>query len=107
VETPYKADEGGHYEYATELVKTTQAAYPNLPVAVTSYGGYKTSIDFQVFALARWPILAQVYDSFQPGDELTYTNAPGGVYLISGVHRLYHERRLLMPGEAVYRPESL
>jgi hypothetical protein len=79
--------------------------------AITGYGNFPSSIDFGPFAAAGWPLLAQVYDPFQPGDELTYrTDSPRtypGPYPEKGVHRLYHERRLLLPGESVYRPESL
>jgi len=100
VEVAYKSDEGGHYEYAAELVATHGGS--KFPTAVTSYGGYKTSIDFASFDRAGWPIFAQVYDAFVEGDEQTYRAA----YPAAGIHRL--TRRLhLAPSEAVYRPESI
>lgn len=102
VESPYKSDEGGHYEWAAQLVTAHDASLAQLPAAVTSYGGYKTTIDFGSFAHAGWPILAQVYDAFHDGDEASY----GAVYPPVGIHRL--TRRLqLVSGESVYRPESV
>jgi len=103
VEQPYKSDEGGAYAWAAELVAKTPAEWT---VAVTSYGGYKTSIDFATFAKAGWPIFAQVYDAFKPGDELTYSTARGGPYPVKGIHQLTRSLSL-KPGEAVYRPESI
>lgn len=103
VEAPYKNDEGGDYDWAALLVSL---AATTMRCAVTSYGGYKTSIDFGSFAKAGWPILAQVYDSFQPGDELTYGTARGGVYPISGIHQL-RRTLALSPGQSVYRPEGI
>ncbi len=109
VEAAYKADEGGHYEYAAQLV-TRHAGWGHMPAAVTSYGAYKDSIDFATFASAGWPILAQVYDSFRDGDETTYyTQGPYPEQTwehATGVHRLTR-RLVLKPGEAVYRPESI
>jgi hypothetical protein len=118
VESPYKSDEGGRYEWAAQLVDRHE--WPEyVPAAVTSYGGYKTSIDFAAFARAGWPILAQVYDSFKPGDQQSYLTANGGVYprpgavvhigdsvSANGVHMLKRSLALL-PGEAVYRPEGI
>jgi hypothetical protein len=106
VEQPYKDDEGGHYEWAAQLVTYHAEHLAPTPAAVTSYGGYKASIDFGCFARAGWPILAQVYDAFSPGDELTYTTARGGPYFAAGVHQLTRSLAL-SPGQAVYRPESL
>lgn len=115
VEQPYKSDEGGHREYAAELVAEHALHLADIPAAVTSYGGYKTSIDFAAFAAAGWPILAQVYDAYIPGDERTYYTRPldppslgtrPGVYPPRGVHRLTRSLKLA-PGEAVYRPESI
>jgi hypothetical protein len=116
VEREYKRDETwedppgtvhhGQYQWATQLVDEHKARRGGTPVAVTSYGGYKTSIDFASFAKAGWPIFAQVYDSFAPGDELTYSNARGGPYPVSGIHRLTRSLTLVK-GEAVYRPESI
>lgn len=102
VEAEYKSDEGGHYEWAAELV----ANAPAMPSAVTSYGGYKTSIDFAAFARAGWPILAQCYDSFGRGDQWSYDNEYGGPYETAGIHALVRSLDLA-PGEAVYRPESI
>ena len=104
VEREYKSDEGGQYQWAAALV--SQHGASKLPVAVTSYGGYKTSIDFASFARAGWPVLCQVYDSFKPGDEWTYVDTEGGVYPSRGVHKLMRSL-LLLPGEAVYRPEGI
>jgi hypothetical protein len=102
VESAYKADEGGPYEWARQLTVEHERRWPGLPAAVTSYGGYKTSIDFASLMQAGWPILAQVYDSFKDGDEQTYRK----VYPPQAIHRL--TRRLqLHAGEAVYRPESV
>lgn len=102
IEQPYKSDEGGHYEYAAQLVTFTKAALPGMPVAVTSYGGWKSSIDFPSFARAGWPILAQCYDAFHDGDEQSYK----AVYLSSMIHRLTRRKSLGL-GEWVYRPESI
>jgi hypothetical protein len=103
VEAPYKADEvGGHFEYSAQLVAEHHAKLAALPAAVTSYGAYKNTIDFPAFAGAGWPMLAQVYDSFADGDELTYEP----IFPLAGLHRL--ARRLtLVEREAVYRPEGI
>jgi hypothetical protein len=107
VEAPYKADEGGHYEYSAQLVARVEGSYYSLiPQAVTSYGGYKTSIDFAAFARAGWPIFAQSYDSFEPADAISYATKYGGVYPLEGVHNLLRQLRL-GPSQAVYRPESI
>lgn len=114
VEVAYKADEGGHYEYAAQLVAEHNRQLPGVPASVNSYGGYKSSIDFGAFAKAGWPIFAQVYDSFKPGDEYTYVTKAlrvsaddvGGPYPAAGVHQLTRSLTLA-PGEAVYRPESI
>lgn len=118
VEAEYKRDEpGGHYEWAAQLVAQHRAEFANrVPAAVTSYGGYKTSIDFGAFAAAGWPILAQCYDIFKPGDEASYWQVNGGVYPNptglfpnvnpQGVHSLLRSLKL-KPGQAVYRPESI
>lgn len=106
VEARYKSDEsGGHYEWAAELVAEHRRRIdPGAAVAVTSYGGYKTSIDFAAFAAAGWPILAQGYDSFTPSDAVTYYNP--GPYPVAGVHNLVRSLHLTA-GQAVYRPESI
>jgi len=114
VEAEYKSDEGGHFEWAAELVERHDEFYMGkVPAAVTSYGGYKTSIDFAAFARAGWPILAQCYDAYNPADhsEWSYMQ-PGsalraaGPYPPEGVHRLLRSL-ILKPGEAVYRPEGI
>jgi len=102
VESPYKADEGGHYEWADELVAAHNAHAPLMPAAVTSYGAYKDTIDFGSFAEAGWPIFAQVYDSFSSGDETSYFP----VYPPAGIHQLRRSLSLY-PRQAVYRPESI
>lgn len=106
VESAYKADEGGHYEWAAQLVAAAAARGIGDRAAVTSYGGYKASIDFVSFARAGWPVLAQLYDSFKPGDELTYGTARGGPYPIAGIRRLLHVLEA-SAGEWIYRPEGL
>lgn len=106
VEAAYKSDEGGHYEWASQLIPEHEIRSRGIPAAVTSYGGYKTSIGFAAFAAAGWPILAQVYDAFAPGDELSYGTARGGPYPIDGIHPLTRSLTLF-PGESVFRPESL
>lgn len=114
VEAEYKSDEGGHYEWALGLVQEhmRRLQLSMVPAAVTSYGAYKSSIDFAAFARAGWPVFAQVYDSFKTGDEQTYSKAWGGVYPVNlagkplGIHRLTRSLTLV-PGEAVYRPESI
>jgi hypothetical protein len=106
VESPYKADEGGPFQWSSGLVLEHRAQLPSTPAVVSSYGSYKTSIDFPAFVAAGWPLLAQMYDGAVDGDELTYLSSHGGVYPNGTVHRL--TRRLsLSPGEAVYRPESI
>ncbi len=105
VEREYKADEGGHYEWAAELVRQHRRRGP-VATAVTSYGAYKASIDFASFAVTGWPILAQCYDAYGDGDELSYGRSRGGPYPAAGIHRLVR-RLTLVPGEAVYRPEGL
>ena len=102
IEAPYKSDEGGHYERAAELVARSGVVFGKLPTAVTSYGGYKTSIDFAAFASAGWPIFAQGYDAFTCADRLSYL----AVYPPDGIHCLSRSLAL-EPGEAVYRPESI
>lgn len=100
VEAPYKADEtAGGYAKAAQLVALTPADWT---CAVTSYGGYKSSIDFATFAKAGWPIFAQGYDAFTCTDRLTYL----AVYPDDGIHCLTRTMAL-EPGEAVYRPESI
>lgn len=101
VEQPYKQDEGGNYAYATELVKR----HPSyLPAAVTSYGAYKSSIDFGAFAAAGWPVLAQGYDSYTVLDADSYHTQ--GPYPEAAVYNLVRRTNLWW-GEAVYRPESI
>ncbi len=108
VEQPYKRDEGGVYAWAAQLENAHRALTTRLPAAVTSYGAYKSSIDFAVFARAGWPIFAQVYDAFKPGDEFSYYVTHGGPYptMMNAVHPLTRSLKLSR-GEAVYRPESL
>lgn len=102
VEAEYKADEGGRYEWASELVREHRAQLGGLTAAVTSYGGCKRSIDFASFAAAGWPILAQCYDAFESGDEITYVR----VYPSQAIHRVL--RSLAVgAGESVFRPEGL
>lgn len=114
VEREYKSDEEwddatGHHvgqpKWAWQLVAEHHEVLGSMPAAVTSYGGYKSSIDFAAFARAGWPVFAQVYDAFKPGDELSYL-WPTGPYPIAGTHRLTRSLKL-SPGEAVYRPESI
>ena len=103
VEAAYKSDEGGHREWAAQLATAHTATFPaDIPSAVTSYGAYKTSIDFAAFAQAGMPIFAQGYDSFTPADAATYL----AVYPAAGIHSLTRSLDL-EPGEAVYRPESI
>lgn len=106
VESPYKADEGGHYEWAQQLVDEANRRGLAGRCAVTSYGGFKTSIGFAAFARAGWPVFAQLYDAFKLGDELTYGTARGGPYPIAGIRRLRHELAV-DAGDWVYRPEGL
>lgn len=105
VEAEYKTDEAGPdvAGWPAALVKYTPRS---LPVAVTSYGAYKVSIDFGAFAAAGWPILAQCYDPFEPGDESSYWIVRGGPYPAAGVHQL-NRSLSLRAGQAVYRPESI
>lgn len=102
VEVAYKSDEGGHYEWAAQLVAEHQRQLPGVPAAVNSYGGYKTSIDFATFAEQRWPIFAQGYDPFTPADAWSYE----AVYPRAGIHQLIRSRQLTA-GQAVFRPEGL
>lgn len=106
VEAPYKEDEtpGGYVKAAQLVSDHRDIMLPDVPAAVTSYGGYKTSIDFKAFADAGWPILAQGYDSFTCVDSTTYWEV--GPYQSSGVHCLTRSLTL-KPGQAVYRPESI
>lgn len=124
VEAEYKTDEAGPdvygwppdvYGWPADLV-TLHAASAKVPAAVTSYGaipGYgnsPSSIDFAAFARAGWTILAQCYDSFSPGDEVTYATDSGakfpGPYPRNGIHRVL--RSLAVgTGESVFRPEGL
>lgn len=106
VESPYKVDEGGHYEWAAQLVAAARARGLGDRAAVTSYGGYKASIDFASFARAGWPVFAQLYDSFAIGDELSYGTARGGPYPIAGIRRLLRSLDV-DAGEWIYRPEGI
>jgi hypothetical protein len=104
VEAAYKSDEGGHREWAAELVAEHRKELGSLPAAVTSYGSYKTSIGHRAFAHAGWPMFAQVGGDYHDpeGAEESYR----AVYPTSGIHRLVR-RLALARGEAVYRPEGL
>lgn len=102
IEQPYKADEGGNFAWSEWLVELHARLLTKLPVAVNSYGAFKSSIDFGAFARAGWPVFAQCYDSFSDGDEQTYR----ALFPPQAIHRLVR-RRGLLPGEWVYRPESL
>lgn len=117
VEAEYKTDGGAPATWPAELVAAHRSQWPQgFPGAVTSYGaipGYgnmPSSIDFHPFAVAGWPILAQIYDSFQPGAEITYMTTSGkafpGPYAPAGVHRVFRSLTV-SSGEVVYRPEGL
>lgn len=101
VEQPYKAEEGGDYALAAQLVAAMHAQLPLTPVAVTSYGHLKTSIDFGAFALAGWHVLPQCYDSFTLADASSYA-PPFPLRRISPMLRSLQ----LAPGQWCYRPES-
>jgi hypothetical protein len=117
VEREYKTDEGAPASWPNDLTARHAIVMNGLPAAVTSYGaipGYgktASSINFQPFVGTAAPIIAQLYDSFGDGAERTYRLDSGlpypGPYPAAGVNKMWHERRALLPGEAVYRPEGL
>jgi hypothetical protein len=116
VEKEYKTDEGAPADWPAQLVADHKTMHPLMPAAVTSYGaipGYgnsPSSLDFGPFAAAGWPVLAQLYNGFKPGDEVTYATDSGqpfpGPYPRKGLHQLVMSLTL-HPGMAVYRPESV
>lgn len=114
VEQEYKTDAGAPADYPARLVKARGVAPAAEAVtsygAIPGYGNQPSSIDFAPFAAAGWPILAQIYDGYQPGNETTYRTDSGqpfpGPYLAQGVHRVLRSLTL-QPGESVFRPEGL
>lgn len=100
VEAPYKADEGGIYGYAEDLVKASAGL--NVPIAVTSYGAWKRSIDFASFAAAGWAIIPQAYDSFTVEDAQTYTR----YWPPAAIHPMLRQLSV-SASQFIYRPEGL
>lgn len=101
VEAEYKSDEGGHYEWAAMLVKAHRLRLGSTPAAVTSYGGYKSSIAWPAFVAAGWPVVAQCYDTFTPADAPSYL----AVYPIGAIRVMTRALADLAP-RWCYRPES-
>lgn len=101
VEQPYKRDEGGDFALAAQLVAAMHEQSPLTPVAVTSYGHLKTSIDFGAFARAGWHAIPQGYDSFTVADASSY--APP--FPLRRIHPMARSLTL-PPGQWCYRPES-
>lgn len=122
VEAEYKVDEAGA-QVATWPAQLVTAHPASIPAAVTSYGAipgmgnFPSSIDFAPFARSGWPVLAQLYDDYDPithpemqDCQDTYLRAAGtkypGPYPPEGVHEMYR-RLTLRAGQAVYRPEGI